>query len=160
MNEEEKQVIDDMAGEGQPGGEQAQYSQRAFSDTIREYIRKGNVTRVIVRRGTAVILDLPLNAGIVGGLIGAVAAPWAVIAAAVAAAGFDCTVELIKLDGEVVDLSPRKSLRGLTNAIRDAGNSIADEFRGGSGGGESAGGAEQTPPVDEEIPFDEPEGKE
>ena len=155
MNEEEKRVIEDMSGEGQPSGDgQEQYGGKTFAEIVREYIQRGNVTRIIVRRGGSLILDLPLNAGIVGGLIGAVAAPWAVIAAAVAAAGFDCTVELIKDDGETVDLSPRRTLRGLGDALRGAGNSFADEFRG------SSGGEEQTPPVDEEIPFEDTENKE
>lgn len=151
MNEEEKEVIEEMSGEEfQPGEGQEDFNVKSFTETLKEYIQKGNVTRIIVSHGGGVILNLPLNVGIVGGLIGAVAAPWVVIAAAVAAAGFDCKVELIKDTGEVVDMSPRKSLHNLGDALRSAGNDIADEFRGAAG---SAPG--EAPPVDEEIPFDD-----
>lgn len=156
MNEEEKKVIEDMSGDWhRPEAEQETYNQKAFSDTVREYIQKGNVTKIIVRRGENVILNLPLNAGIVGGIIGAVAAPWAVIATAVAAVGFDCSVELVKDNGEIVDLSPRKTLHGLGDALRDAGGDIADEFRGAG-----FSGAGQDAPVDEEIPFEDSDNAE
>ena len=140
MNEEEKNVIEDMGGEPEQG-----FNAKAFTDAIRAYVQKGNITRIMIRRGADVIVNLPLNAGIVGGLIGAVAAPWALIAAAVATAGFDCTVELVKDTGEIVDMSPRVGLHGLGDALRDAGESIKKEFTG----------AEDAPSVDEEIPFDD-----
>lgn len=155
MNEEEKKVIEDMGGEAGESGVEQDFSAKEFTDTIRAYIQKGNISRIIIRHGMNVIVNLPLNAGIVGGIIGAVAAPWAMITAAIAATGFDCTVELIKDNGEIVDISPRKSLHGLSEAIRDAGNSIADEFRGCNGADRSG----EQPPADEEIPFEEPEDK-
>lgn len=74
---------------------------------IKELVKKGNIARIVIRKGEDTILNLPLNAGIVGGLIGAVAAPWALVASAVATIGFDCTIELVKTDGTVVDTSGR-----------------------------------------------------
>ena len=155
MNEEEKEVIDDMLHEAGDPKKQASYDLNALKDTIREYVR--SVTRILIRRNGNVLVDLPLSAGIAGGIIGAVAAPWAVITAAIAAAGFDCRVELIREDGEVVDLSPRR----LSRAVREAGSDVAsglrdavDDIRAAASG--NASETECTPTEkapDEEIPF-------
>ena len=155
MNEEEKQVIDDMLhGSEDPAGEQAAAGVKALGDTIREYIRRGNVTRIIVKRRDEALVNIPLNAGIVGSVVGAVAAPWAVIAAAIAAAGFDCRVEIVRDDGEIVDLSARR----LGETLRSAGTTVAEEFRDAFGSMKDAAaggmkGAWDAPSVDEEIPF-------
>ena len=47
------------------------------------------------------LLSLPVNVGIIGGVVGVAAAPWAFIAGAIAAFGFGCTVEIVKKDGTV-----------------------------------------------------------
>ncbi len=150
MNEEEKNVIDDMLHGAKDDGEQDRF--KALGETIREYVRKGNVTRIIIKRGADVLVNLPLSAGIIGGIIGAVAAPWALIMAAIATAGFDCRVELVKDDGEIVDLGFNR----FGDAIRSAGASVAGEFRGvfdGMKGAEAPEDAE--PAADEEIPFED-----
>jgi len=150
MNEEEKQVIEDMLGD-EPNGESRQEHAKALGETVREYVRKGNVTRILIKRGSDVLVNLPLNAGIVGGIIGAVAAPWALITAAIATAGFDCRVEIIKDDGEHVDLGFEKFGR----AVRDAGSSVVNEVRGAVDSMRSAGKQTEDPAVDEEIPFED-----
>ena len=49
--------------------------------------------------GDEIILKVPVNVGIIGGLIGAAAAPWALIAGTIAAFGFGCKLEIVKKDG-------------------------------------------------------------
>ena len=156
MNEEEKKVIEDMnPEEGIPGAEQPHPNAAALGDTIREYVRKGNVSKIVIKRGNDVLVNLPLTAGIVGGIIGAVAAPWALVTAAVATAGFDCNVEIVKVDGEVVTLDLRK----LGRKVVDTGTTVVGEIREAVGGiRNGADGAEA--PVDEEIPFEDAENKE
>ncbi len=66
---------------------------------LKKLVKSGNVDRIVVRRGDDVLLNIPVNVGLVGSVIGLAAAPWAVIAAAVAAFGFSCKVEIIKKDG-------------------------------------------------------------
>lgn len=70
-------------------------------EKIKELVRQGNVSRVRIRRGEDVILNLPMTAGVAGGVIGLAAAPWAVILAALAAVGFSCTVEVVEESGKV-----------------------------------------------------------
>lgn len=162
MNEEEKNVIDDMLHDEQASGaEQEPVNAKAIGDTIREYVKKGNVSKIIIRRGGEVLVNLPLSAGIVGGIIGAVAAPWALITAAIATAGFDCRVELVKEDGEVVDLSPR----ALGQKVIDASANVVDEIRYAVDDIKAAVSEEpysepeaaeaKAPAEDEEIPFEE-----
>ena len=158
MNEEEKEVIEDMGPEGDfPGEEQAQASAAALGDMIREYVRRGNVAKILIKRGEDILVNLPLTAGIVGGIISAVAAPWALITAAIATAGFDCTVELVKEDGEIKALN----LRQLGKKVVDAGATVVDEIRDAVDGikagvtREAEEAAPEAPEADEEIPFAE-----
>ncbi len=44
-------------------------------------------------------IPCPVNIGIVGGIIGLAAAPWALIAGSVAAFGLGCRLEVVKKDG-------------------------------------------------------------
>lgn len=83
----------------------------AANDTvekIKELVKKGNVAKICVKKDDEVILNLPLNAGIVGTLV----APWGVIAGAVAAFGFKCKIEVVKEDGSVIDVSEKAETIG------------------------------------------------
>ena len=44
-------------------------------------------------------IEASAQVGIIGGLIGAAAAPWALIAGTIAAFGFGCKLEIVKKDG-------------------------------------------------------------
>ncbi len=77
-------------------------------EQIKELVRKGNIARIMVKRDADTILNIPLNVGIVGTVLGLTAAPWALIASAVATLGFDCRIELEKTDGEIVELFSRQ----------------------------------------------------
>ena len=76
-------------------------------EQIKALVRKGNIARIMVKRDADTILNIPLNVGIVGTVLGLTAAPWALIASAVATLGFDCRIELEKTDGEIVELFSR-----------------------------------------------------
>ena len=70
-------------------------------EKLKGMIEEGNVTRVRVRKGDNIILNLPVNVGLIGTAIGLIAAPWAVILGAISAVGFKCTVEVEKKDGSI-----------------------------------------------------------
>ena len=76
-------------------------------EQIKALVRKGNIARIMVKRDADTILNIPLNVGIVGTVLGLTAAPWALIASAIATLGFDCRIELEKTDGELVELFSR-----------------------------------------------------
>ena len=73
-----------------------------IKDTIEKLkakVKEGNVDRVQIRKDDEVILKVPVNVGIIGVIVGAAAAPWALIAGTIAAFGFGCKLEIIKKDG-------------------------------------------------------------
>ena len=73
-------------------------------EKIKELVRKGNVSKIVVRRKGEVLLSIPVNVGVVGAVIGLTAAKWAVLAAVLGTVGFGCSVEIVKDDGEVVNV--------------------------------------------------------
>jgi gas vesicle protein len=76
---------------------------KSMVDKIKEAVAKGNVTRIRIKKDDEAVLNLPVNAGV----IGTVLAPWAAIIGVIAAFGTKCTIELVKTDGSVVDISEK-----------------------------------------------------
>ena len=74
-------------------------------EKIKALVKEGNVNKIRVKRGDQVLLTVPVNLGIVGGLVGLAAAPWwGILAAAAAAYGFECKFEIVKDDGSSTDV--------------------------------------------------------
>jgi hypothetical protein len=78
------------------------------ANKIKEMVEEGNVSRIRIRKGRNVILDLPVTVGVLGTAFGLLAAPWAVIVAAISTVGFKCTVEVEDKDGTVIVLYGKK----------------------------------------------------
>ncbi len=70
-------------------------------DKIKALVKEGNVTRIIIRKDDTIVLNLPLTLGVLGTVLGAATAPWALILATIATIGLDCSVEIEKKSGEV-----------------------------------------------------------
>jgi NACalpha-BTF3-like transcription factor len=68
-------------------------------DKLKKKVEEGNVDRVQIKKGNEVVFSVPVNIGIIGGIIGLTAAPWALIAGSVAAFGLGCRLEVVKKDG-------------------------------------------------------------
>lgn len=92
-------------------------------DKVKEIIKKGNVAKIIVKKDEEIILNLPLNVGI----IGTVLAPWAAVAGVLAAFGTKCVIELIKDDGEIIDISEIAS--DTFDEVVEKGSVLADEVK-------------------------------
>lgn len=88
---------------------------------IKELVKKGNVTKISVKRDGDTIVNIPVNVGIVGTLV----APWGIIAAAIAAFGFKCKIEVTKDDGSVIDVSEKAE--NLANDVKEKGSVVVDE---------------------------------
>lgn len=74
-------------------------------EQVKAAVREGNVNKIRVKREDKVLLTVPVNVGIVGGLVGLAAAPWwGILAAAAAAYGFDVRFEIVKNDGSASDI--------------------------------------------------------
>lgn len=74
---------------------------------LKALVKQGNVSRILIKKGDDTVLNLPLNAGIAGAAIGVAAAPWALIAGAVATIGLDCRIVVEKTNGETVEILSR-----------------------------------------------------
>lgn len=86
----------------------------ALFSSLKELIKKGNVAKIQVRRDDELVLNVPVNAGIVGLVI----APIASVVAVVAAFGFKCTIEVVKDDGTIIDVS---------DAVTDAMGTVVEK---------------------------------
>ena len=82
------------------GGKTGEYVKATMSK-VKELVNMGNISKISVKKGDDSIVNIPVNVGIVGGILGLAAAPWALIAGAIAAFGFGCKLEVVKKDGSV-----------------------------------------------------------
>lgn len=73
----------------------------ALFESLKNLIKKGNVSKIQVKKDDEIVLNVPVNAGIVGLCI----APLASVVAIVAAFGFKCVIEVVKTDGTIIDVS-------------------------------------------------------
>lgn len=90
-------------------------------EKIKELVKKGNVTKISVKKDEETIVNIPLNVGLVGTLV----APWGVIAASIAAFGFKCKIELTKDDGTVIDVTEKAE--NLASDVKEKGSVVVDE---------------------------------
>jgi hypothetical protein len=72
-------------------------------EIIKGYIRKGNVSRIVVSKDKEVVMNLSVNVGIVGTLLG----PWAAIIGILFAFGLKYKIELVLDDGNVIDITEK-----------------------------------------------------
>lgn len=89
-------------------------------DKIKELVKKGNVSKIAVKKDDETIVNIPVNVGVVGAIV----APWGVIAAAIATVGFKCRVELTTTEGSVIDITKRAE--GLATEVKEKGSVVFD----------------------------------
>lgn len=84
------------------------YSEEGFSskgdqvmNKLKELVREGNVTKILVRKDDEIIMNIPINAGAIGVLL----SPWLGAVGLTAALVAKCDIEVVKEDGEVVRIS-------------------------------------------------------
>ncbi|MBQ6163891.1 MAG: DUF4342 domain-containing protein [Clostridia bacterium] len=78
-------------------------------DKVKALVKDGGASRVILKRNGEVLLNLSLNTGVIGAVIGLTAAPFTVLTAALVAFGLDCELEIEKKDGTTVNLNETKA---------------------------------------------------
>ena len=72
-------------------------------EKVKELVRKGNVSKILVKKNDETIVNLPVNVG----LLGIVFVPWVTLVSVIAALGTKCSIELVKDNGEVINLSSK-----------------------------------------------------
>ncbi|HIU25086.1 MAG TPA: DUF4342 domain-containing protein [Candidatus Copromorpha excrementigallinarum] len=91
--------------------------------SIKDLIKKGNVSKIQVKKDGELILNVPVNAGIVGVVI----APLASVVAVAAAFGFKCVIEVIKDDGTIIDVSD--AVTDAMGTVAEKSSSVASEVK-------------------------------
>ena len=68
--------------------------------------------------------------GVVGAVVGITAAKWAMLAAVLATVGFGCTVEIIKNDGEIVNVLTEEDNQKIHDKAADIMDDVKDAIDG------------------------------
>ena len=107
-------------------------------EKIKELVRKGNVSKIVVRRKGEVLLSIPVNVGVVGAVIGITAAKWALLAAVLGTVGFGCSVEIVKDDGEVLNVvseedsqKAKDTAAGVIQDVKEAAAKVVSQVKEG-----------------------------
>ncbi|SHJ79499.1 DUF4342 domain-containing protein [Paramaledivibacter caminithermalis] len=70
-------------------------------EKLKEFVKKGNVTRIILKKNGETIMNIPVTAGTVGALI----FPPATVTGILVALATGCRLEIVKEDGEIIDIN-------------------------------------------------------
>ena len=97
-------------------------------EKIKELVKKGNVSRIVVCRKGQQILNIPVSVGAVGAVVGLAAAKWFTLAAVLATIGLGCTVEVIKSDGGIVNVMDEESNQKVRNFAADAVEKVKENI--------------------------------
>jgi len=113
----------DLVPKSKAGDQASQIIER-----MKEIVRKGNISKIVIKKDGETVLNIPLNLGI----IGAIWVFWPTVAATVVALGMKCTIDLVKDDGEVINLSSKAAQT--FEGVRENCSVIADDLKEKSGG--------------------------
>ena len=107
-------------------------------EKIKELVKKGNVSKIVVRRKGEVLVSIPVNVGVVGAAVGLFAAKWALLAAVLGTVGFGCTVEIVKDDGRIVDVvteedtqKAKDTAANVFQDVKDAAAKVVNQVKEG-----------------------------
>ncbi|SCJ92164.1 nascent polypeptide-associated complex protein [uncultured Eubacterium sp.] len=90
---------------------------------MKEVVKKGNISKILVTRDGDTIINIPLTVGV----LGTVVAPWGMIAGVVAAFGFKCKIEFVKDDGSVIDITEKAG--DIYEEAKEKGTDIYEDIR-------------------------------
>jgi hypothetical protein len=86
-------------------------------EKVKEVVKKGHVSRIVIKRDDEILLNLPGTIAAAGTVL----APFAAMAGVVAAFGTKCRIEIVKDDGEVIDLN-EKAEGAFSDAVAKGSN--------------------------------------
>lgn len=100
-------------------------SKEEFIDWMKEIIRKGNVTRIKVKKDEKVIVDIPVNAGVVASAALMVVLPTLLAIIFIAAVVTKVTVEITREDGTVEVVN--KIIKDTVSSVKDKAQDIKNK---------------------------------
>ena len=90
---------------------------QAIVEKVKELVQRGNVSRIVVRKGERVLLNIPVNVGIVGGVVAVASAKWVLLASILATVGFGCSVDVMS---EEDTQRVRTAAQSAVSSVKDA----------------------------------------
>ena len=97
----------------------------AVVDKIKELIAKGNVSRIVVCRQGKELVNIPVTAGVLGGVVMLAAAKWLLLTGVLATVGFGCTVTVVKDNGEEMNVLKE----GDVQKVRDVAAGVVEDVK-------------------------------
>ena len=101
----------------------------AVIEKLKELVRKGNGSRIQVSRNGKIVVNIPGSVGVVGAVVGLTSAKWVLLGTVLATIGFGCSVEIVKLDGEVVSVVNEEDSVRMRDAATTVANNIVEEVK-------------------------------
>ncbi|APC41297.1 DUF4342 domain-containing protein [Clostridium estertheticum] len=100
-----------------------------FLSWIKEIARKGNVTRIKIKRDDKVVIDIPVNAGIAVGIVG-LCIPYLFGIGIFAAVVTNVTIEITKADGsvEIINTIIKNTVDDVVNKMSDMGEDVKEKY--------------------------------
>lgn len=95
----------------------------AIIGNLKTLVKKGNVSKILIKKEDDVVLNIPVNLGI----LGTVVAPWGAVLGVLAAFGFKCTIELVGSDGTIIDVSD--TVQETVGTVVEKGSVVADGMK-------------------------------
>lgn len=77
------------------------FEENEIVEKLKQFVKKGNVSKIVFKKNDETILNIPVNAGIIGVAL----SPLLTIGGTLAALISKCKIEIVKDDGEIVDFS-------------------------------------------------------
>ncbi|EOC99882.1 DUF4342 domain-containing protein [Caldisalinibacter kiritimatiensis] len=95
-------------------------------EALKEALRKGNVTKITVKKDGEVLMNIPVTAG----AIGAILSPPVTAVGVTAALLSKCTIEIVKENGEVVNINEMagKTVDKVRKTVRMDNNKTNDSY--------------------------------
>lgn len=97
-------------------------------EKVKEAVKDGNASRIYLKRNGEIVLNISLNAGIIGTVIGLATAPFVVLTTALVSFGLDCEIEIEKKDGTIINLNHTEIGCKLENAKSEVKDKAKDIF--------------------------------
>ncbi|MGH4118884.1 DUF4342 domain-containing protein [Clostridium sp.] len=102
---------------------------------IKNTVKKGNVTRIKIKKDENVVVDIPVNAGIAAGLVGLYMPPLIALGLLTAVLT-KVTIEITKADGsvEVVNTIIKNTVEDLKGRMNDISEDVKEKYNDTKGG--------------------------
>jgi len=101
-----------------------------FITAIKEIVRKGNVSRIKIKKDQTVVVDIPVNAGIAAGVVAGWFMPALIAIGLLTAVLTKVTIEITKADGtvEVVNTIIKNTVDDVKGKMNDISDDVKEKF--------------------------------